>query len=177
MLVADRTLNDLEAVVGDEAHIAARSPGGPRYGECDPTLVDTYANLVLLCKVDHKIVDYQFRDYPTERLRRIKAEHEEWVDQRLGNHPIIEPIRIEDDPQASPLEMLKLIRTGTEVWNTISGAHQFVMNDLDEACGPTEEQLDVSAEFLQLATDWGEISGDVIDQGTRAVRDAKRSLT
>lgn len=87
VLVAERTSADGEAVVGDEAHIAARAPGGPRYGECSPDVVDSYENLILLCRVDHKRVDDQPRYYTTARLRQAKAEHEKWVEHALGDVP------------------------------------------------------------------------------------------
>jgi hypothetical protein len=74
---------DCESVVGDEAHIAADSPLGPRYGEGDPAKVDAYENRILLCKVDHQMVDDQWHQYTSERLLRIKAEHEPWVESRL----------------------------------------------------------------------------------------------
>jgi hypothetical protein len=57
ILVAERTSADDAAVVGDEAHIAAQSLGGPRYGECARGEIDSYENLILLCKTDHKRVD------------------------------------------------------------------------------------------------------------------------
>jgi tetratricopeptide (TPR) repeat protein len=84
ILVAERTPTDDVAIVGDEAHIAARSPGGPRHGECSPAYVDRYENLILLCRVDHKKVDDQPRHYTTERLRQVKAKHEAWVKDGLA---------------------------------------------------------------------------------------------
>lgn len=93
VLVAERTAADDEAIIGDEAHIAARSPGGPRYGECPPDKVDRYDNLILLCRVDHKKVDDQPRHYTTARLRQSKAEHEAWVEHVLGKTPT--PIRFQ----------------------------------------------------------------------------------
>ncbi|MFF1612270.1 NB-ARC domain-containing protein [Amycolatopsis sp. NPDC058278] len=82
-LVAERTATDREAVVGDEAHIAAQSPGGPRYDEFPTNLTDSYDNLVLLCRVDHKKVDDQPEYYTSTVLRQKKSDHELWVDQSL----------------------------------------------------------------------------------------------
>src|SRR2546421_2810313 len=76
VLVVERTPTDREALVGEEAHIAARSPGGARYGECSPDMVDCYENMILLCSVDHKRVDDQWQHYTTSLLQQIKAEHE-----------------------------------------------------------------------------------------------------
>jgi hypothetical protein len=87
VLIAERTPADREAVVGDEAHIAARSPGGPRYGECPPNMVDSYENLMLLCRDDHKKIDDQPQHHTTARLRQAKTEHEEWVERALGDIP------------------------------------------------------------------------------------------
>lgn len=84
VLVTERTPRDREALVGEEAHIAARSPGGARYGECSPDVVDRHENLILLCSVDHKRVDDQPQHYTSSRLQQMKAEHQAWVEQSLG---------------------------------------------------------------------------------------------
>ncbi len=79
-LSAGTTQCDSDAVVGDECHIAAVSASGPRY---DPTLppesVDSYDNLILLCKSCHKIVDEQRHTYTVERLRELKRQHTAYV--------------------------------------------------------------------------------------------------
>lgn len=64
-------------IVGVECHIVGRKPKGPR-GEADiePDRRDSYANLVLLCGVHHKIVDDNEAQYTVEALRQMKAEHE-----------------------------------------------------------------------------------------------------
>jgi len=87
ILVAERTSADDDAVVGDEAHIAAQSLGGPRYGECARGEVDSYENLILLCKTDHKRVDDQPQHFTVARLRQIKTEHEAWVERTLDGLP------------------------------------------------------------------------------------------
>lgn len=170
-LVADRTEMDREAVVGDEAHIAARSPGGPRYGECPAGLVDSYDNLILLCKVDHKRVDDQPGHFTSETLRKAKTDHETWVDDSLRQREGVQ-ISFPDHAGMFPLTVL---RTGTDVWNVVDSVHRYYLEDLDDAA--SDEDLDCSASFLQNAKDWGEISADVTAAGMRAVRDAKRSLS
>jgi hypothetical protein len=87
ILVAERTSGDDDAVVGDEAHIAAQSPGGPRYGECAPSAVNSYENLILLCKVDHKMVDDQKQHFTSARLLQTRKEHEAWVEHILDGLP------------------------------------------------------------------------------------------
>jgi hypothetical protein len=84
-LVVDATVSDAESVVGDEAHIVAQSPGGPRAGLIPGSELDRYENLILLCKVDHKVVDDQPATYTVDRLRAIKAQHEAWADAKFSD--------------------------------------------------------------------------------------------
>jgi hypothetical protein len=77
LLVAVATDGDAPSVFGEEAHIVAQSPGGPRAAEIAE--VDSYDNLILLCRIDHKRVDDQAGYFTVERLRAIKLAHEAWV--------------------------------------------------------------------------------------------------
>jgi hypothetical protein len=79
VLILDATEHDDESVVGDECHIVAQRLDGARGGQLPPEEVDGYANLILLCKIDHKRVDDQPNEFPSEKLRAIKAAHEAWV--------------------------------------------------------------------------------------------------
>lgn len=83
-LVEDETEIDDPSIVGDEAHIVAREQDGPR-GNSDLTADerDRYDNLMLLCKIHHKIIDDQSDTYTVERLKGIKASHIDWVDGNL----------------------------------------------------------------------------------------------
>ncbi|SDD57768.1 HNH endonuclease [Actinokineospora iranica] len=128
VLVADRTDTDAEAVVGDEAHIAARSPGGPRHGECDSDQVDDYTNLVLLCRVDHKKVDDQPNHYTTEVLRKTKNDHEQWVNDNLDK----KATQVHTTLKNSGIVDLSPSETGDAAWNVIDGAWEFLFQDLDE---------------------------------------------
>ena len=64
-------------LVGEAAHIRAESPGGPRY-DASQTAEErrSYANLLLLCGVHHKVVDDDEVAYTVERLKQMKATHE-----------------------------------------------------------------------------------------------------
>jgi hypothetical protein len=74
---------DDPSVFGEEAHIVARSPDGPRAGQVtDP---DGYDNLILLCSKDHKRVDDQESYFTVEHLKTIKLAHEIWA-KTLGEH-------------------------------------------------------------------------------------------
>jgi hypothetical protein len=76
-LIEDATVADDESLVGDIAHVVAESPEGPR-GESHltPEERDKYANLILLCKRHHKVVDDQENTYTVEVLQAMKAAHE-----------------------------------------------------------------------------------------------------
>lgn len=66
-------------IVADVCHIRAQKPGGLRYdSDQDDEQRHGYENLVLLCKVHHKIVDdlANITIYTVEKLLEIKATHE-----------------------------------------------------------------------------------------------------
>lgn len=77
LLATGGTDTDDPSVFGQEAHIVARSPGGPRAGQVAGP--DSYENLILLCSKDHKRVDDQVGYFTVERLKAIKLAHEIWV--------------------------------------------------------------------------------------------------
>ncbi len=71
-------------IVGEEAHIRSGKPGGPRFDQAHAN-VDGYENLILLCPTHHALVDKNGGEgWTVERLQRLKAEHEGWVDSRLS---------------------------------------------------------------------------------------------
>jgi len=83
-LIADETETDDESVIGDEAHIIAKSEDGPRgISNLSVEDRDKYDNLILLCRIHHKIVDDQPGKYTVEKLQQIKKEHESWVSKSL----------------------------------------------------------------------------------------------
>ena len=93
-LIISRTAADDESVVGDECHIVSGKNQGPRY---DPTFpveqLDEPENLLLLCRVHHKMVDDQYDTYTVQVLRRLKENHERWVSSTLSadKPPVPEP--------------------------------------------------------------------------------------
>lgn len=76
-LVSDRTDTDDPSVLGEECHIVAQSGSGPRAGVVAE--VDSYDNLILLCRVHHKQIDDQTGYYTVSRLIAIKQAHEAWA--------------------------------------------------------------------------------------------------
>jgi hypothetical protein len=115
-LSVDGTPVDADSVVGDECHIVSGQPGGPRYRMgYDATEHDAVANLILLCKVHHKQVDDQAQTYSADVLRRIRANHEKWVTDRLSpgaDGP--KPIRIRK-MEGGDADVLVRLTSGKEI--------------------------------------------------------------
>lgn len=94
ILVIDETSTDDPSVIGQEAHIIAKEINGPR-GDNPLSFEqrDLYDNLILLCSVDHKVIDDQVNEYSIEKLHRYKDEHENWVKGNLT----VDKKKIKDD--------------------------------------------------------------------------------
>ena len=73
-LIMDGTPVDDESIIGDECHIVSPAFSGPRH---DPKFarekLNDHANLLLLCKVHHKLIDDQQSEYTASHLAKIKA--------------------------------------------------------------------------------------------------------
>jgi len=83
-LVIDGNAVDDASLVGQECHIIAKEPEGPR-GQSDLSSKkrDDYDNLILLCNIHHKHIDDQPNTYTVESLRHLKQAHEQWVSASL----------------------------------------------------------------------------------------------
>lgn len=70
--------------VGEMAHIEGENPGSARY---NPDMTDdqraAYENLILLCPTHHAEIDKNQSQYPVEKLKQIKKDHEKWVEESL----------------------------------------------------------------------------------------------
>jgi hypothetical protein len=150
VLVEEATDLSDESVVGDEAHIigekllAARGHLG--VGRDD---LDDYDNLLLLCKVHHKLVDDQPETYPVERLRKMKADHERWLRDTLASRP---------GGMRPHFALLHRMRSGKELCNIIGGAYVFLL-DHDEP--DTEEEATLISGFMQYLQDLGDCWSDM----------------
>ncbi len=151
------------ALVGEEAHIVARSPDGPRFEPLDPEVRDGYGNLILLCANDHTEVDAQPTRHAVEDLRSMKRQHELWVATRLQVGACAD----------EGTTLATLMRTGDDLWPLL---HQALGWQVRMPEGLTDEQADLIDGAIQVFTDWCDISSDVEAQGFRAIRDAVRSL-
>ena len=73
-LTFSATSTDNVAIVGDECHIISGEANGPRYDASYAVgRIDSYENLILLCRVHHKMVDDQSNTYTAEVLRQKKG--------------------------------------------------------------------------------------------------------
>jgi hypothetical protein len=67
-------------IVSQECHIVAASDGGPRGDSSIPDAErDSYSNRILLCLRHHRIIDDDPETYTADRLRAMKAGHEQRV--------------------------------------------------------------------------------------------------
>jgi hypothetical protein len=167
-LVTEGTDTDDPSVFGEEAHIVGQSPNGPRAGNISD--VDSYANLILLCRKHHKQVDDQVGYYTVERLKEIKRQHEEWA-ASLGETTNSGPVRLIPDPTRPIKKMLKLVISGTGFWHFVDGAYAFYPT---WPSGLSDEDEDLIVAFFDNLRDWIDISGDL--HTLSAKRDACRSL-
>lgn len=153
-LVMSATSLDQESVVGDECHIVARKPDGPRG---DPGIsevdVDAYPNLILLCKIHHKLVDDQPSTYTADVLRAQKCKHEQWVRETLHDASSTNA-RIHIAPR---------IHTGKEALSIVLNAEAFDF-DYDEPAN--DEEMELIRWLLQNLHDWGDL-GFTVESGDR----------
>jgi hypothetical protein len=158
-LTAEATSGDRDVVLGEDAHIVSEEPKGPRFRPMPKEEVDTYANLLLLCPSDHKIVDEQVVYYTEQRLLTIKLEHEQWVKDRVS--PTIPAMKVRD-PEADKPVALQRIDTGQALMNL--AAHTFATHHNSPEPRSTEEAELIGA-FLQSTTDYIDIWDDIGPSG------------
>ena len=70
--------------IGERAHIAGLNPSSARY---DSGMTNeernSIENLILLCPTCHTIIDSDVKEYTVSKLKEIKMDHEDWVDEQL----------------------------------------------------------------------------------------------
>lgn len=159
-------------ILGEEAHIIARKPGGPRGLDGDRTRIDEYENLILLCADDHKRVDLQPDVFSAADLRKRKLAHERWAEKKFAG-AAEEPIRLVKAPDEDAIPM-NPVATGAAVWDLVAGSGLYFMRSVEDDSDP--DASDAADEFLTNARDYGDISEEILAQGFNAVREAQRSL-
>lgn len=124
-LSIDKNQNDNESIIGEECHIVSVKENGPRHdSQYKRESVDSYDNLILLCRIHHKQVDDQYYTYSTTVLREIKKNHEKWISERLNDEPETPDVHIKRLKGNKP-KYLRRLTTGQEILNIISNASSF----------------------------------------------------
>ncbi|MHA0858500.1 HNH endonuclease [Paenibacillus sp. CMAA1364] len=158
-MVVEATIHDDPSVVGEECHIISGQVNGPRYKPEHPIeKIDLNDNLILLCRIHHKMVDDQHETFTERILKEMKENHEKWVTERLNQQDVKEdkPVRIRRIKENIP-SVLPMINSGKELIGIIDGAlgYQF---DHDEP--KNEEEVELISSFLQYAQDLGGLLGE-----------------
>jgi hypothetical protein len=177
LLSVEARTDDRAAIVGDEAHIISGAPNGPRGTESICVGIDSYENLVLLCRTHHKMIDDQPHEFTVDRLIEMKKHHEDVTEARFSSErksmsPL--PIRVKQDPLA-PKIALTWMQTGSDIWSVIADAQSWKFFPLDEN-DSSEIQQDAADDFLSLAQDYGNVSFEIALEGLSAIRSAKRQF-
>jgi hypothetical protein len=150
-LTFSATSTDNVAIVGDECHIISGEANGPRYDASYAVgRIDSYENLILLCRVHHKMVDDQSNTYTAEVLRQKKRDHEASVKQRLSKEQGPKPLTLRRIKENTP-DFLVRITTGKQLIDLVSGAYG-LSTDHDDAT--TEQENDLIGGFFQELLDW-----------------------
>ena len=86
-VVSDESEASTLTLIGENCHIVSAKDGGPRSDiSVPPDQINSYDNLILMCRNHHKIIDDSEngeRDYPVQKLQEMKREHEAWVRNQL----------------------------------------------------------------------------------------------
>lgn len=157
-LIINSTVHDDESVIGEECHIISAQPNGPRYNsEFPPIEIDSYNNLILLCRIHHKIIDDQHETYTAEILYSMKTNHEKWVAEKfeLSNKKLKIP-KIRRIKKNIP-EYLKRLTTAKDVMNIIDGSYAAYM-DHDDPNG--EHEVELIGTFLSTIGDFIDVGSD-----------------
>ena len=150
-LIISATSEDNESIVGDECHINSGEINGPRYNPSYPEeKIDSYENLMILCRVHHKMVDDQPSTFTSEILLQIKNNHEISVAEMLSDKQKPKPVRLRRIKKNIPNFLIR-ITTGKQLIDLISGSYAFSM-DHDEL--RTEEEANLIGGFFQELQDW-----------------------
>lgn len=153
--MVDPTSLDSESVVGDECHIISSAKGGPRYDPSFPTSeIDELSNLMLLCRIHHKLVDDQAETYTADLLRSMKANHEKWVEHKLKDQSEVPPVRVRRIKSEIPTQ-LPVVQSGKELLNLAMGCHGSYPDYSDNL---DDEETELVGGFIQNVSDWADFT-------------------
>jgi hypothetical protein len=162
-LAIDATEGDPDSIVGDECHIVSGQQMGPRHDPLFPAeQSDEYENLILLCKVHHKMVDDQTETHTAAILQMLKSNHENWVAEKLDNAEI-KPLRLKRVKENIPLALVR-ISSGKQLLKVCEGTHAL---SPDNDPPQTETEMELLSGFFQEMQDW-DLLGDEAGNRVRA---------
>ena len=150
-LVLDSSELDAESVVGEECHIVSGAKNGPRYDAIfEEEKIDDLDNLILLCRIHHKLIDDQEETFSVDVLAALKKNHEKWVNERLDSAEEAKPIRIVRKSENAPEFLMYVLNEKFLVDHLMgaAGSFQDYPDDLNE------QDLDLIVAFLQEVSDW-----------------------
>lgn len=157
-LVIDKTNLDLDSIVGDECHIISGKKNGPRFDKSFPTeIIDEEDNLIVLCKVHHKMIDDQPEKYTSVLLKEIKCNHIKWIDSKLEKQSKGYGFKILRNRAFIPNTLLQ-IESGKRLLEMSSSCACYYKDypeNLDE------KETEIVGGFIQEVIDWSDISNMV----------------
>lgn len=152
-LTMDGSHNVPAAVIGDECHIISKQPKGPR-GQFEVNIdYDGYSNLILLCKIHHKLIDDQPQTYTVKRLKELKNVHETWVRETLEKGAIKISSYGTDSSELKDLFLSRIV-SGKQLISLIRGADIYQFSNIELT---NQETTDYVADFFSNVQDWGDI--------------------
>jgi hypothetical protein len=157
-LVIDETDLDADSVVGDECHIRSGATAGPRHDpNFDPNQLNALPNLLLLCRVHHKMIDDQQETYTIDVLSSIKLNHEHWVESKLKESSEIPQMKWRRFKAEIPTK-LDLVLSGKALFDLASNCHGSYQSYPDDL---SKDEIEVVGGFLQNLKDWADLSNDL----------------
>lgn len=157
-LVVEASALDPEAIVGDECHIISGAPNGPRHDPAVPReQIDEPDNLILLCRVHHKLVDDQPETFTASALRTLRSNHERWVKERLADTGVPKPVRRVRIAKDIPQHLIRVMSSKMLI-DAMAGASFGMYQDHPEDLN--DDQLGTVRDFLQNLTDWSDFGLD-----------------
>lgn len=146
---------DTPSIIGDECHIVSKKPNGPRYIEGFPEeKIDSYENLILLCKNHHKLIDDQEKNYLIDKLKKIKFEHEKWISKNLINKTNNFGMKLINVKE--PKNLVKITHGG-QIGGVLNGVYAF---EYAKEKLNTREEVDAVGDLLSYLEDFDVIFAD-----------------
>lgn len=162
-LIYEATIKDSDSIVSDECHIISTQKNGPRYEANDNYDKDSYDNLILLCKIHHKLIDDQPETFTAEVLKSLKSNHEKLVADRLSRITMETKSETQKRNNPDEIKYMPRLNSGKEILDVVAGVYQFgFLNDELE----NKDELNLISSFIQEVQDYGEIYSD-LESGAR----------